>query len=110
MLEPAVTEEAIPVLADPDPDRMIAQVLAFLLAQDPLEALRLFLPTSLQAHRMLGRDSSQIDVQGSIETSWEGNGSGSNQVPGGFALFDPRTEARHAAHHHTTYIISRNPR
>ena len=47
MLEPAVAEKSIPVLANPEPDRMIAQISPFLLTLNPLEALGLLLTAPL---------------------------------------------------------------
>jgi hypothetical protein len=55
MLHPSVPEEPVPVLADPLLDRLVSQVPALLLAENPLETLGLLLPTLLQAQLSFGK-------------------------------------------------------
>jgi hypothetical protein len=49
VLDPALPQEPIPVLADPKPDCLLAQVPPGFLALNPLESMRFLLTTSLQA-------------------------------------------------------------
>ena len=54
VLEPPLTQEPVPVLDDPKPDRVIPQVLPLFLTLDPFEALGLLFPTPLETHLVVG--------------------------------------------------------
>ena len=55
VLEPAMSQEATPVLADPRPDGRLAQVTPRLLAFDPLELQGFFFGALLETHTTSGR-------------------------------------------------------
>ena len=55
MLDPSLAEKPVPVLENPQLDRLVSQVPSFLLALNPLETLGFFLTKTLQAHLSFGK-------------------------------------------------------
>jgi hypothetical protein len=54
MLDPPLAEEPVPMLENPELDRVVPQVPSFPLALNPLEALGFFPTITLQAHLSFG--------------------------------------------------------
>ncbi len=54
MFEPAMSQEPIPVLADPPANGRLTQIAAGLFTFDPLVPLRFFFPTSMETHPGFG--------------------------------------------------------